>query len=299
MATRTPIRLLPESERLVEIGVRLGLTLVVALMVQRGLFMIVGRIERVIARTGHGNRQVEQRAKTLGQLLRSLCTAVVAAGALIHALEVLGWDVKPLLAGAGILGVALGFGAQTLVRDLIAGFFVLAENQYGVGDVIDVNGRVATVEAITIRATTLRDFNGYVHFVPNGEMRMVTNRSRGWQRLAVDIPVGVDQDLDHAIAISRDVAVAMSADPEWRPRLLDPIEMWGIEALGPTEAMIRLVLRAAPGPDAPEAARELRRRARAALLESGIRSGQSREISIQPLGAERDSMITPAAAAGA
>jgi len=92
---------------------------------------------------------------------------MVAAGVVVQVLAVLGWDVRPLLAGAGIVGVALGFGAQTLVRDMIAGMFILAENQYAVGDLIEVNGRAATVEAITVRSTTLRDFNGFVHFVPN------------------------------------------------------------------------------------------------------------------------------------
>src|SRR6266705_4195962 len=115
--------------------------------------------------------------------------SLITCGALIHVLAVLGWDVKPLLAGAGLLGVVLGFGAQTLIRDVIAGFFILVENQFSVGELIEVNGNAATVEDLTVRCTRLRDFNGFVHFVPNGEMKIVTNRSRGWTRIAVDLPI--------------------------------------------------------------------------------------------------------------
>jgi small conductance mechanosensitive channel len=178
--------------------------------------------------------------------------------------------------------VALGFGAQTLVRDVIAGFFILAEDQFSVGDLIEINGRAATVEAITLRSTTLRDFNGYVHFVPNGEMKIVTNRSRGWQRLAVDVPVATGADLDSALAACRKVTDAMNADPHWRERLMDPIDLWGIESLGPTETVIRLVLRAKPGPDAPEVSRELRRRLHAALTSAGHRYRSAREVVITP-----------------
>src|SRR5207244_7247921 len=178
------------------------------------------------------------------QIFRRLTTTVVFAGAILQSLAVLGWNVAPLLAGAGIVGVALGFGAQTMVRDLIAGLFILAENQFLVGDVIEIDGKPAAVESLSLRSTTLRDFNGYVHFVPNGELKTVTNRSRGWTRLAVDVPVGSDQNLERALEACRRVVDAMNADPEWRPRLLDPIELWGVESLTGPEAQLRIVVRA-------------------------------------------------------
>jgi small conductance mechanosensitive channel len=211
-----------------------------------------------------------QRAQTLKHILRHLTTVAVSLAALIHSLTVLGWDVKPLLAGAGILGVALGFGAQTLVRDWIAGVFILIENQFAVGDVIEVNGRPGTVEALTVRSTTLRDFNGYLHFVPNGEMKIVTNRSRGWNRLAVDVALRAGQDLDRALECCREVADAMNADPAWKTRLLEPVHVWGIERLGADAVVIRLVVRARPGGDVAEAARELRRRVHHALARAGV-----------------------------
>jgi small conductance mechanosensitive channel len=203
-------------------------------------------------------------------------------GVFIHSLAVLGWDVGPLLAGAGIVGVALGFGVQWLVRDVIAGVFILAEDQFSVGDLIEVNGRPATVETLTVRSTTLRDFNGHLHFVPNGEMKIVVNRSRGWSRLAVDVPVPADQDIERALDVCEKVAQAMNNDAAWRSRLLDPIEVWGVEGLSSTEARIRLVVRAQPGPDAPEAARELLRRIVRGFAGANIRLAPQREITIQP-----------------
>jgi small conductance mechanosensitive channel len=207
---------------------------------------------------------------------------MVAGSVVIYSLAVLGWDVRPLLAGAGILGVALGFGAQTLVRDIIAGIFVLAEDQFSVGDLIEVNGKAATVEALTVRSTTLRDFNGHLHFVPNGEMKIVINRSRGWSRLAVDVPIAADQDVERALQECERVAAAMNNDTTWRGRLLDPVEVWGVEGLTGAEALVRLVVRARPGPDAPEVARELRRRIVRGMTAANVRMSTLRDITIRP-----------------
>ena len=264
--------LFPETERLGEFVARIVLTIAVAFLVQRLLFLVIGRMEAFLVRAAHDRHASDQRARTLGGILRSLTTAVVGSAALIHVLEVFGWDVKPLLAGAGILGVALGFGAQTLVRDVIAGFFILAEDQYAVGDLIEVNGRPATVESLTVRSTTLRDFNGFVHFVPNGELKIVTNRSRGWNRTAVDLVVAADEDVDAALRVCRDVTVQMNADSRWRDRLLDPIEVWGVESVNSQELQIRIVLRSRPGADLPETTRELRRRLLRGLLDAGVRT---------------------------
>jgi small conductance mechanosensitive channel len=276
-------RVLPETEKLLDMGIRLVWTIAIAFLLQRLLYLLVGRVERWIVRAGHGERQAEQRGRTIGQTFRNLISVLVWGGAAIHALDVFGWDVKPLLAGAGILGVALGFGAQTLVRDLIAGFFILVEDQFAVGELIEVNGTAATVEVVNLRYTQLRDFHGYVHYVPNGEMKIVTNRSRGWNRLAVDLLIAADEDIDRALEVCRRVVEAMNDDPAWQERLLDPIELWGIESLVGQEVQLRIVIRARPGPDAPEAARELRRRVHLALAEANIRMRASREIAIAPM----------------
>ena len=164
LAIHIPGPVIPESERLWDMGLRIAVTIVVAFVVQRLLFLLWGRLANLLARAAHDQRPTVQRVTTLKHILRHLTTLVVSLAALIHILEILGWDVKPLLAGAGILGVALGFGAQTLVRDWIAGIFILIENQYGVGDIIEINGKAATVEELNVRSTVLRDFHGYVHF---------------------------------------------------------------------------------------------------------------------------------------
>ena len=264
----TPV--VPAPEVLAQMGWRIGLTIAVAFVVQRLLFLLWGRLPELLARAAPDRQAAIQRGQTLRHILRHLTTLGVSVAAAIHALEVLGWDVKPLLAGAGIVGVALGFGAQTLVRDWISGVFILVENQLGVGDVVEINGRPATVESLTVRSTTLRDFNGFLHFVPNGEMRIVTNRSRDWNRQAVDVPVRTGQDLDAVLARCGEVARAMTADPEWAHRLIEPVHVWGIERLGLEGAVIRLVVRARPGEDIAAAARELRRRIHDALAGAGI-----------------------------
>jgi small conductance mechanosensitive channel len=274
------LRILPETERLVEMGYRVGIGILVGLVSQRLLFLVVGRVESWIVRVGRDSTHARQRSHTIGQIFRNLITVLVAGAVVIHALGVLGWDVKPLLAGAGILGVALGFGAQTLVRDVIAGLFIITEDQFAVGDLIEVNGKAATVEVLTVRSTTLRDFNGHLHFVPNGEMKIVTNRSRGWNRLAVDVPVAADENLDRVLELCGRIAAVMSAETAWKPRLLDEVQLWGVEALGPTESQIRLVVRARPGPDAQDAARELRRRIQGGLVGEGIRTSVQRDIGI-------------------
>ena len=273
-------RLLPESETLLDIGVRAGLALAFGFLIQRLLFLVVGRGQKWIERVGSGSPHARQRAKTVGQILKNLITTFVVVGVLLYVLEVFGWDVRPLLATAGIAGVALGFGAQTLVRDVIAGIFILFEDQFGVGDLIEVNGKAATVEALTVRCTTLRDFHGYLHFIPNGEMKVVVNRSRGWNRLAVDVPVAPDENADLALDLCRRVAGAMNAEPEWRARMLDDLQVWGLESLGSQELSIRLVVRAVPGSDAHEVARELRRRLHRAMIENGLRLGLHRDIGI-------------------
>ncbi|HTM58378.1 MAG TPA: mechanosensitive ion channel family protein [Candidatus Udaeobacter sp.] len=261
---------LPAPDVLADMGWRIAITIVIAFIVQRLLFLLWGRLAALMIRAAHDQHEAVQRATTLKHILRHLTTVVVALAVLIRSLDVLGWDVKPLLAGAGILGVALGFGAQTLVRDWIAGIFILVENQFSVGDTVEIDKRPAVVEALTVRSTTLRDFNGYLHFVPNGEMKVVTNRSRGWNRLAVDVPVRAGQDLDRALQRCRAIAEEMNGDPTWKERLLEPIHVWGIERLGADAVVIRLVVRGRPGGDVAEAARELRRRVHDALAEAGV-----------------------------
>jgi small-conductance mechanosensitive channel len=273
--------LVPETEQLLDMGARIGIALVIGFVAQLSLFVLVRRIEAWVE--GKGKTRAGQRAHTIGLIFRNLITVLVVGAVALYALGVLGWDVRPLLATAGIAGVSLGFGAQTLVRDVIAGMFIIAEDQFGVGDLIEVDGKPATVEQVTVRSTTLRDVNGFLHFVPNGEMKVVVNRSRGWNQIAVDVPVSIDEDVDRSLDVVRSVAVAMSAETAWRERMFDDVQVWGVEGLSAQEMQIRLVVRAEPGPIVQEVARELRRRLHRALAEAGIRLSALREIVITPL----------------
>ncbi len=262
--------MLPPTERLGEIGLRLAVTAIVAFALLWLLFVVANRIERFIGRAGGGHIYALARARTLGRLVRSVIATAVGAGALIHGLDVLGWNVGPLLAGAGVLGVAVGFGAQTMIRDVISGLFILAENQFSVGDVIELNGVPATVEDIAVRSTTLRDGEGFLRFVPNGEIRTVTNRSRGWNRATADVTVAPDADGERALQACRAAVAEFNADKLWRDRLLDPAEVWGIESLTERGMVLRVSARTRPGVDSGSAARELRRLLHHALLEAGI-----------------------------
>jgi len=277
------LHLIPESEKLAELGIRLALTVGGAFLLMQLAWLLVGRVRHWMVRAGHDRPGGAQRAQTVAQTLRSLATALIWAGAFIHVLEIFGWDVKPLLAGAGILGVALGFGAQTLVRDLIAGYFILIENQFAVGELVEVAGQPALVEEVTLRCTRLRSFNGFVHYVPNGEFKMITNRSRDWNRLTVDVPVGANEDLGLALQLCRGVVDGLNAEPAWRERLIEPAELWGVESLAGAEVQLRMVVRSRPGADAFQVARELRLRSHAALVAGHIRTGTNREIVITPL----------------
>lgn len=273
-----PAWLVPDTEALGEAAVRVALTLVFAWLLQRIGFLVVRRLERWMVRASHGREAATQRAKTLGQMFRHTITTVVAAGALLHVLEVFGWDIKPLLVGASILGAALGFGAQFLVRDVIAGAFILIEDQFSVGDAIEVNGQVGTVEDVTLRCTRLRDITGRLMFVPNGEMKIVVNHSRDWHQAAVDLPIAPNQDLERALTLAEEVAAEMNADPTFGPQLLEPLKVLGIERVGPEGATVKLVGRTRPGAAAFDLSREARRRLLARLRGTGVRVASGAEV---------------------
>src|ERR1041385_3535778 len=236
---KLPGWLTPDPETWGINAVRLGLTLVAAWLLQRVLFLLVSRGERGLSQAARASEHGEPRARTIGQLLRNAVTTLVLPWACVHALEILGWDVKPLLVGASILGAALGFGAQFLVRDIIAGTFIFIEDQFVVGDTIEVGGQAATVEAVTLRSTRLRDFHGRELHVPNGEMTIVVTHSRGWNRAIVDLPVAPGQDLDRVLAVTGRVVDELNSDPAWHGLLVDPFVVMGLERVGADGAMLR------------------------------------------------------------
>jgi small conductance mechanosensitive channel len=201
--------------------------------------------------------------------MRSICTGIIGTFALIYVLGALGLDLGPLLAGAGVAGVALGFGAQSLVKDFLSGMFMLIEDQYGVGDVVDVGEASGTVEEVSLRVTRLRDQNGTVWHVPNGEIRRVGNKSQQWARAVLDIAVAPSADLEQAAAVIGEAARTVWELDEAKADVLDSPEVLGIEYLGPDAATIRVQGKTRPGAQW-RVSRLLRVRIAEALAEAGI-----------------------------
>ncbi len=176
----------------------------------------------------------QQRADTMGGLLKSITTSVVAAIVVLMALAEVGLNIAPLIASAGILGVALGFGAQTLVKDFLSGIFMILEDQYGVGDVVNLGAATGTVEAVGLRVTRLRDVNGTVWYLRNGELLAVGNMSQNWARTVLDIPVAFSEDLEHVRDILVEVGRDLWEDPEFEGDIIEEPEVWGWSAGTPT-----------------------------------------------------------------
>jgi small-conductance mechanosensitive channel len=219
--------------------------------------------------TGAVSLRASARAETLGLVLRSLASFVIWTMAFITILGQIGIDLGPLVAGAGLAGVAVGFGAQSLVKDFLAGIFILAEDQYGVGDIIDAGPASGTVEAVSLRTTKLRDVQGTVWHIPNGQILRVGNKSQQWARALLDIVVSYRSDLDEAQAVIKRVADEVWRDPAWAGQVLEEPEVWGVEDLGPDGVTIRLVVKTQPARQF-DVMRELRGRLQRAFHEAGL-----------------------------
>ena len=223
----------------------------------------------VLGGTGVYSERRALRATTLGSLLKSIVTAVIGVIVVVMSLEILGYPVGPLLASAGIAGVALGFGAQNLVKDFLSGIFMLLEDQYGVGDVIDMGEASGTVEAVGLRITRLRAVDGTVWYVRNGEVIRVGNSSHGWARAVLDVRVAYEEDTDRARALLLGVARDITADPEWSDSVLEEPEVWGVEDLAADSVILRLVVKTEPLQQW-KLARELRERIKLTFDAEGI-----------------------------
>jgi small conductance mechanosensitive channel len=209
-----------------------------------------------------------QRAEALGSVLRSIASAAIFAIALMLILSELSIDLAPLLASAGIAGLAIGFGAQNLVKDFVAGMFMLLEDQYGVGDVVDVGQASGTVEAVGLRITTIRDAHGVVWYIRNGEIVRVGNKSQGWASVMVDIPVGFE-GVEQALEILRAAASRLADDPQWSDDLIEAPEVLGVEQITADGAVLRTTVKTTSEAQW-RVGRELRRRLTEALDRSGV-----------------------------
>ena len=216
-----------------------------------------------------GTERREQRARALGSILRSGVSILVFGIAALIILGDLGVNLTPLLVSTTVLGVALGFGAQNLVRDYLAGILMLVEDHYGVGDTIKVKDATGTVEAMTLLTTRLRDVNGVVWHIRNGTIESVGNESQGWSRAVIDYPIPYGEDLARIRALMEQAADSLFRERGWRRLMLEKPEVWGAQELSSKEVIMRIVAKTAPMRQW-EVARELRARVKATLDEAGV-----------------------------
>jgi len=212
----------------------------------------------------------EQRFEAIAQLLRSITTFSIVSLALLIILGQLGVNMAPLLASAGVIGVALGFGAQTLVKDFLSGIFLVLEDQFGVGDVVDLGPATGTVEEVTLRVTRIRDLSGVVWYVRNGEILRVANRSQGWTMAIVDVPIAYNEDLDRVRRIVDEVGAAMDGDPAYDGILFGTPTYAGVESVSGDAVFVRVTAKAAPDQQM-SAGRALREQLKVAFDKAGVR----------------------------
>jgi small-conductance mechanosensitive channel len=243
--------------------------------VQRTLDSLTEAAPRSLVAPGPVNARALQRAETIGAVLRSIAKAVIGVVAALTVLGEFGLNLGPLIAGAGIVGVALGFGAQSLVKDFLSGLFMLVEDQFGVGDIIDCGEASGLVEGVSLRTTRLRDVEGTVWHVPNGEIRRVGNKSQQWSRALLDVQVAFETDLAQATRVIKAAADEVWHDDVVGPSVLEEPEIWGVEGFGPTGIAIRLVVKTQPA-DQWKVLRELRSHIKVALDREGIGFGFQR-----------------------
>ena len=213
--------------------------------------------------------QREQRAVTLAGIFKGVFKIVIVLVAGLTILGILGINTAPLIAGAGVAGLAISFGAQNLIRDFISGFFILLENQYKVGDVIRAAGVSGQVEDMNLRITVLRDMEGVAHFIPNGEIKVVSNLAKEWSRAVVNVGVAYKEDLDRVVSILNRVGQELSQDAVFGLGILEPPQVLGVENFGDSQVTLRIVTKTRPLKQW-ETARELRKRIKGAFDREGI-----------------------------
>ena len=244
------------------------------------------RSEKALASSSHTAARRTQRTKAMGSLLKSIVTGVIVTMVTMMVIAELGYDVGPLIASAGILGLALGFGAQSLVKDFLAGIFMIFEDQYGVGDVIDAEFASGTVEAVSLRVTRIRDVDGTVWYVRNGEILRIGNMSQNWARTVLDIRVAYSEDLYRVQGLLKDIAHDLWDDDDYKGKIIEEPEVWGVQSLDPEFVTVRVTLKTAPL-EQWDVAREMRERIKARFDYEGIEMPLPQRVVWHREGAER------------
>lgn len=247
------------------VGILIGLLIVYQLSK-----LITRWVERFIPEKDIiGATEAKKRAYTLGNILRHALLILLSFIAIMMILGELGIQLGPLLATAGIGALAIGFGAQSLVKDVINGFFIILENQYRIGDVIKVGGVSGLVEQLSLRRTVLRDLEGIVHTIPNGEIKIVSNLSKEWSRSVIDIEVSYYEDIDRVIDLLIEIGKELEREESYKAFILEPLQILGVERFGESGIIIRMMIKTAPLKQW-EIGRELRKRIKKAFDERGI-----------------------------
>lgn len=261
------------TDWLVSHGVRILIILIISAILYCVLRKVLpSALNLTVRRRGKSKKaedEAEKRVQTLARLFMGTGAVLIVITAGFMILSELGINIYPLLAGFGVIGVALGFGAQYLIRDLIAGFFVLVENQYNIGDWISIAGIDGSVQEINMRRTVLRDFDGTVHVVPNGEVKTASNYSKEWARVNLNISVAYGTDLDHAIAVINRVGTEMAKAEHWRSLIKSPPQALRVDNLGDSGIDIKVLGQTKPIRQW-EVMGELRKRLKQAFDEEGI-----------------------------
>jgi moderate conductance mechanosensitive channel len=210
-----------------------------------------------------------KRAHTLGNILRHASLIILSLIGVLMILGELGIQLAPLLATAGIGALAIGFGAQSLVKDVISGFFIILENQYRIGDAIEVAGVSGLVEAVSLRKTVLRDLKGRVHTIPNGEIKVVSNLSKEWSRTVLDLGISYHENVERVIGLLSRIGEELSSEEPYRSAILEPLQILGVERFKESHLVIRMMVKTAPLKQW-DVGRELRRRIKNRFEEQGI-----------------------------
>jgi moderate conductance mechanosensitive channel len=278
-------RLRGHAEGAAEATISIVVVVVVAILVLRLLRTFVqGVIERVQSSSDQTLRERQQKAQTLANVIESTGRFFVVVIAGMMVLTNLGFEIGPLIASAGIAGLAIGLGAQSLIKDTINGFFILMENQFAVGDVIVVGASSGTVEEISLRRTVLRAVNGAQVIIPNGEIRMVENQSKGWSRAVLDIETAANVDDKHVLELLHELLDTIQSDPLIGSKILEPPQILGISAITYTGVTFRVLVKTEPLQQWM-VERELRLRIRQLFIENGIAMPVLTSATIAPPGA--------------
>ncbi len=250
-------------------GIRIVAILIVAFIVLRIFKVVIRKFRKKLIVSGKIEGERAKRAETLARMMGTVVKVVILSAALLMCLKELGIDIAPLLAGVGIVGLAVGFGAQSLVKDVINGFFILLENRINVGDVVAIADKSGLVESVGLRVTVLRDLEGQVHVIPNGEISTLTNMTKEWSRALLEIGVAYKEDVDRVIDVLKEVGDGLKNDEEFGQLILEPIEVLGLDSFGDSSVNIKVMFKTKPIKQWT-VAREFRRRVKKAFDEHKI-----------------------------